>query len=356
MHILVAPQAFKGTFGPSEVTRLIAEGARRACPDATITCLPLADGGDGLLEAVLPDHGRRESLAVRDPLGRSISAEFGWLDARTAVVESAAACGLALLDPPDRDPLRSSTDGVADLLIGARDRGATEVIVGLGGSATVDGGSGLARALGWRFLDADGHELGPGGGTLAGLDRVETGPPIGIAVTALYDVASPLLGPHGAAQVFGPQKGATVVDVERLERGLRRLVECLPLRGRDGSRRRGAGAAGGLGFGLAHFAEAHLVSGAMWVMDYLDFDRRLAAADLVITAEGSFDASSALGKGTGEVLRRASAQRVRAAVVAAHVAGPTDVPTFSADGEIDQHGLVRLGAQCVGSLLGLSRP
>ncbi|MGH2671037.1 MAG: glycerate kinase, partial [bacterium] len=215
--ILVAPAAFKGTFGPRQVAEALAAGVRHALPDATVLACPVADGGNGLLDAVLPSGALRERLQVTGPLGESVAAELGWIDGESAIVESATACGLALVEPEERDPSRTTTRGVGELIWEATDRGARTVVVGLGGSATVDGGTGAARGLGWTFEDAGGQPLAEGGGSLADLAAMAPGWGLSARVVALADVTTPLLGPNGAAPVFGPQKGARRRQVEVLD-------------------------------------------------------------------------------------------------------------------------------------------
>src|SRR5687768_6180569 len=167
--ILIAPAAFKGTLGPRQVSEAIAAGVRRAIPTATVLECPVADGGNGLLDVVLPAGALRERLEVTGPIGDRVSAELGWIDGETAIIESATACGLALVEPEDRDPMRTTTRGVGELIWTAADRGAKTIVVGLGGTATVDGGTGAARGLGWTFENAAGEPVPEGGGSLAEL-------------------------------------------------------------------------------------------------------------------------------------------------------------------------------------------
>src|SRR3989441_5858722 len=211
--ILAAPAAFKGTLGPRQVAEALAAGVREALPEASVLQCPLSDGGDGLLDAVLPRGSLRERLKVTGPLGEPVSGELGWLDAETAIFESATACGIALLKPEDLDPLHASTRGVGELIWEAAERGAKTVVVGLGGSATVDGGTGAARGFGWAFLDEAGAALPGGGGALIGLAAMSAGGGVSASVVALAHVRTPLLGPEGAAPLFAPQKGATPAGV-----------------------------------------------------------------------------------------------------------------------------------------------
>src|SRR5438477_5633844 len=265
MHdvILVAPAAFKGSLGPRQVAEAISIGARRALPGATVLQCPISDGGDGLLDAVLPPGSLREHLKVTGPLGDPVSGELGWVDPETAMFESATACGIALLQPDQLDPLRATTRGVGEMIWEAVDRGARTVVVGLGGSATVDGGSGAAWGLGWTLRDASGAPLAEGGGALQSLASLEGGWGLAAQVVALADVTTPLTGAQGAAPVFGPQKGATPEGVRRLAAGLDVLATHFGRLGQpDLATLPGGGAAGGLGAGLACFAKAQLLRGA----------------------------------------------------------------------------------------------
>jgi len=324
-QIVVAPTAFKGSFSPREVADAMAVGARNACPDGAVLTCPVSDGGDGLLDAVLPPESLRESVQVTGPLGTSVTASLGWIDAQTAIIESASACGLALVPSESRDPLGATTRGVGELIAEAAGRGAANVIVGLGGSATTDGGTGAARGLGWTFQDAAGAELPEGGGALPDLAEFGGGWSLNLRVIGLADVSTPLTGPRGAARVFAPQKGASPEQVERLAAGLDQLARLFALHGRpELSDLPMGGAAGGLGAGLVHFAHAELTSGSSWVLERVGFDAALARADLVLTGEGAFDPTSLAGKAVGEVVRRAQAARCRVAVVAGiaeHMAG-----------------------------------
>ena len=218
--ILVAPAAFKGTLGPRQVAEAISAGARRALPGAAVLQCPISDGGDGLLDAVLAPGSLREHLRVTGPLGEPVSGELGWIDPETAIFESATACGIALLQPDQRDPLRATTRGVGEMVLEAVERGARTVVVGLGGSATVDGGTGAARGLGWSLRDASGAALPEGGGALVQLAMLDGGWGLEARVVALADVTTGLVGPQGAAPVFAPQKGAGAEGVKLLTRGL----------------------------------------------------------------------------------------------------------------------------------------
>jgi glycerate kinase len=315
------------------VAEAIAAGVRRAFPGATVLECPIADGGNGLLDVVLPAGSLRERLQVTGPIGETVSAEIGWIDAETAIIESASACGLALVEPEDRDPMRTTTRGVGELIWTAADRGASTIVVGLGGTATVDGGTGAARGLGWTFENAAGEPLAEGGGSLTDLASFGPGWGLGARVVALADVETPVLGPAGAAPIFGPQKGARPEEIPLLAAGLAKLAELWARAGRAelGDVPMG-GAAGGLGAGLVFFAKAELVGGAQWVLERAGFDAALAKADLVITAEGIFDKTSFVGKAPGEVVRRAQAAKKKVAVVAGKVEDMIGVHAVAGDG------------------------
>src|SRR3989475_5187844 len=353
--ILAAPAAFKGTLGPRQVAEALAAGVRQALPEASVLQCPLSDGGDGLLDAVLPWGSLRERLKVTGPLGEPVSGELGWLDAETAIFESATACGIALLKPEDLDPLHASTRGVGEMIWEAVERGARTVVVGLGGSATVDGGTGAARGIGWSLRDAEGAALPEGGGSLVQLAVMDGGWGLEARVVALADVTTALVGPEGAAPVFGPQKGAGPEGVKLLSRGLERLGEVMTRHGRgDLTALPGGGAAGGLGAGLAFFAKAQLLPGAEWVLSRVGFDAALAKAQLVITGEGSFDRTSLVGKASGEVVRRAQAAKKRVAVVAGKVEGLIGLHALDGEGRtLDAAGLAALGERATRQAFGL---
>jgi glycerate 2-kinase len=356
--ILVAPAAFKGTLGPRVVAEALAQGARLALPHAVVLTCPVADGGDGLLDAVLSPTSLRESVTVTGPLGAPVQAELGWIDAETAIFESASACGLSLLSPDRRNPLEATSRGVGELLIEAADRAARTIIVGLGGSASVDGGVGAARGLGWTFRDLSGALLPEGGGALTELADWSAGWEFGARVLALTDVRTPLVGPQGAAPVFAPQKGASPAAVERLAAGLDRLAGAMAASGRgDLATLEGGGAAGGLGAGLVFFAHAELVPGSAWVLDRIGFDAALAKADLVITGEGGFDETSLLGKATGEVIKRAHGARKKVALVAGRATPHAGVSIVAGDGAtLDAAGLTALAARATRAAFGLPAP
>ena len=333
----------------------IAVGTRRALPEASVLQCPISDGGDGLLDAVLPSGALRERLKVTGPLGEPVLGELGWLDPETAIFASATACGLALLRADQLDPLRATTRGVGELVWEAAERGAKTVVVGLGGSATVDGGTGAARGLGWSLLDGAGAQIPEGGGALTQLAELSGGWALGARVVALADVTTPLVGERGAAPVFGPQKGAGPEGVKLLSRGLERLAELMARHGHpELATSRGGGAAGGLGAGLAFFAKAEVTPGADWVLARVGFDAALARAHLVITGEGAFDRTSLVGKASGEVVRRAQAAKTRVAVVAGKVEGLVGLHALDGDGRVlDAAGIASLAERAVREAFGL---
>lgn len=312
MKIVVAPNAFKDSMTAEEACKAIAEGILRVAPDAVIALVHIADGGDGLHDVIKAVFGGEEhSVEVTGPLAKRVNTGFLYLpDSKTAVLEMARASGLALLGNDDRNALTTTTLGTGELALAAIEAGATKILVGIGGSATNDGGVGFAQALGVKFLDDAGKPVRPIGEDLAKIRTIDMSglkfKPASIAWEAVCDVDNPLTGPRGASAVFGPQKGATAEDVVFLDAGLANLAlrvkECL---GKDLADMPGAGAAGGLGFGLAAFVGAELRPGVDVVLDMVDIDKELKDADLAITAEGRIDFQTAFGKGPAGVGARA---------------------------------------------------
>jgi glycerate kinase len=322
LKFVVAPNPFKGSLGAPAAAAAMARGIRQVFPAADVVEVPVADGGEGTVEALVAAHrGSVRKVTVEGPLGEPVEADFGLIDGgAAAVVELAAASGLTLV-PPDRlDPRRASTYGFGQLLQAARSTGVRTIIAGIGGSATNDGGAGMAQALGYRLLDAGGSDLDRGGAALAQLERIERGVFEAewsqVAVKVACDVTNPLTGPEGASRVYGPQKGADEAAQEELDQALVRLsavirrdlgveVESLP----------GAGAAGGAGAGLVAFLGADLVPGAPLVVEAARLDAALSGATAVFTGEGRVDGQTAFGKGPFEVARRARAAGVPAVVL-----------------------------------------
>jgi glycerate kinase len=321
-RVLIAPQSFKGSADAVAVAAAIARGVRTVWPDAQAVELPLADGGEGTVRALVrATGGELRTARVHDPLLRVIDAEWGVLgDRTTAVVEMAAANGLPLLREDERDPRITSTRGTGELILTAAMSGAHRIVIGIGGSATNDGGAGMARAFGYTFFDREGNALPEGGAALAFLARIDgqTDPRlVRPAIDVACDVRNSLLGPEGASAVFGPQKGATPEMVRELDAALARYADVLERFVRRSVRGvPGAGAAGGLGAGLVAFLDARLVSGAKLVLEAVGFERRLDGVALVITGEGRIDGQSIYGKLTHAVTVAARARGIPVVAVA----------------------------------------
>jgi glycerate 2-kinase len=303
MRVVIAPDKFKGSLTTLEAADAMARGVARIDPLAVIDRVPMADGGEGTVAALVSaTGGTYREARVTGPLGEPVTASLGLLgDGCTAVIEMAAASGLSLVPPEQRDPLRATSRGTGELLLEAIDAGARRVILGIGGSATNDAGAGLGQALGFRLLDSQNRELGPGGGELGKLARIDAAgrraelESVEIAVAC--DVTNPLCGPRGASAVYGPQKGATATMVQELDRNLAHFaaiverdlgVSILDLPG--------SGAAGGLGGGLVAFAGGRLEAGVKLIIEAVNLKNRLRGADLCLTGEGALDAQSAYGK------------------------------------------------------------
>lgn len=308
--ILLVPDSFKGTLSSRQVCQVMAGQLRRFFPQAQVKSIPVADGGEGSVEAFLAAAGgERRTRTVTGPFGEPVEAFYGILgDGRTAVIEMAACAGLPLAEGR-LNPERATTYGVGELLLAAKEAGCTKAILGLGGSCTNDGGAGAAAALGAKFTRADGAAFVPTGGTLGEIAALDVSPVAqvlqGMELTAMCDIDNPLYGEAGAAAVFAPQKGADAAMVARLDAGLRHLgqvsARCL---GRDFSHLPGAGAAGGLGFGMAAFCGAQLRMGIDAVLDAVGFDSLLPGTDVVFTGEGKIDSQSARGKVVSGVAAR----------------------------------------------------
>jgi glycerate kinase len=314
MKIVVAPQEFKGSLSAVQAARAMAEGLRRALPEAALELVPMADGGPGTVEAVVTAaaDGRQMTAAAHDSLGRPVEAVWGIIDDDTAVIEMAAASGLTLLTEHERDPRIASTYGTGDLVRAALDAGCRRIIVGIGGSATNDGGAGMAQALGARLLDDAGQNLSPGGAALARLGRIDVSgldPRLGqCQVLAATDVFNRLCGPEGASLLYGPQKGATPEVAQELDAALRHYAQVIERDlGVGVLDLAGAGAAGGLGAGLVAFLRAELVLGAQLVAEAVALRQKLEGADLALTGEGRLDAQTGFGKAPLEVARLAKA-------------------------------------------------
>ena len=312
--VVIAPSAFKGSLAADDVAGSLAEGVLRVWPEARIELLPVSDGGEEWVGSMVSAaDGSVVEIEVRGPLGEPVEARYGLIEAEgtaTAVIEMAAASGLTLVPRGRRDPRRATTYGTGELMLDALERGAQRLLVGIGGSATNDGGAGMASALGVRLLSDGGDGLTPGGAALADLATVDLSgldPRVReVEVVVASDVSNPLLGDEGASAVYGPQKGAGPEVVKELDAALAHFAdvveEAVGRRLRDEP---GAGAAGGLGFGLMAFCDAELRSGVELALDSVDADRVFEGATLVITAEGMLDSQTLAGKVPVGVARRA---------------------------------------------------
>ncbi|MGE4335626.1 MAG: glycerate kinase [Pigmentiphaga sp.] len=309
-HILIAPDSFKGSLPASRVAEAIARGVQSGWPAASVRCVPMADGGEGTVAAMLAATGGERRLArVSGPLGRPVEAAWGWLPGGWAVVELAEAAGLPLVADRQREARRMCTHGVGELIRAALDAGASRILLALGGSATNDGGAGMLRALGARLLDADGEPLPSGGAALAALHRLDLSgldPRLKVATLEIAcDVDNPLCGERGASAVFGPQKGATPDEVAELDGALSHWANVVAATtGRDRRDEPGAGAAGGTAFGALVLGGA-LVPGVERVAQWVGLPQAMAAADCVFTGEGRLDAQTLGGKVPAGVLRLA---------------------------------------------------
>ncbi|MEK2493183.1 glycerate kinase [Kitasatospora purpeofusca] len=336
MRIVLAPDSFKGTATAAEAARALADGWHSVRPQDELVLLPMADGGEGTLDAVATAHPGatvHEVPGCTGPDGRRVPGRYLRLPDGTALVELATASGLPLLEGR-LAPLAATSRGTGEAIAAALDAGATALTVALGGSASTDGGAGLLSALGLRVLGHSGAPLPDGGGSLATAGHIDTrrlrpAPPGGVRL--LTDVTNPLYGPDGAAAVYGPQKGAGPSEIALLEHGLRRYAELL---GGD-PHHPGAGAAGGTAYGLAAAWDARITPGAAAVADLLGLDAALAGADLVVTGEGRFDATSLLGKAVGEVTDRAHRAAVPVRVVAGDSTDGRALTLLSLSGDSD---------------------
>jgi glycerate 2-kinase len=359
-HVLVAPDKFKGTLTAAQAAGHIAAGLRGARPGTAVREIPVADGGDGTVAAAIAAGYQPAILTVRGPAGQPVQAEYAWRNGSAslagetpygiAIIEAAQACGMTRLPGGLLQPLTATSYGVGELIAAAAARGARRIVLGLGGVACTDGGAGMVAALGARLLDPAGRELPPGGAALTGLDRLDTSGVRRPAAEVLIasDVDNPLLGPRGAAAVYGPQKGASASDVARLDAGLTRWADfsergmaspppgpaaqragLSPARLRDLP---GAGAAGGLGFAALAFLGARVQPGIELILDMIGFTAALAGASLVITGEGALDRQTLHGKAPAGVARATAAHSPGVPVIA--VAGRRSL----ADDELRQAG------------------
>ena len=310
--VVVASDSFKGCLSSAEVADAVAEGVHEVFPECEVVKLSVADGGEGTMEALMATlAGESRKVTVNDPLGRPIDASYVLINGNTAVIEMASASGLTLLEPQERNPLLTSTYGTGELIADALDKGCRKFLVCIGGSATNDAGLGMLQALGYRFIGTDAQVLNPCGAALEDVISILTDDAHPALKESEFivacDVDSPFYGPEGAAYVYGPQKGATLEMINKLDKGMRQfavLVESVT--GIDPTNIPGAGAAGGLGGALMSFMNARLCSGADVVLDAVGFDRAIENADLIITGEGRIDSQTATGKLPYAVAKRSS--------------------------------------------------
>jgi len=330
MRVLIAPDKFKGTLNAREVAQNIATGLLDVLPDAQIEVVPMADGGEGSAESICEARGCSWlECKAHDPLGREIDARYGWVDEeKLAVMEMSEAAGVRRLSQNERDPIRATTFGVGEMILDASKRGAKEIIIGLGGSATNDGGFGMARALGFEFEYEREREHEQACVTSL-VELKEIADPTGLVlpeIIAAVDVKNPLLGENGATRVFGPQKGASKSDLDNLERALTRLADVVSIEfGFDYRNQAGAGAAGVLGFGLLSFCGATIRPGFEVVAEAVGLETKMKNADLVITGEGSLDRQTLEGKTPAGVARLARKLEKPVFAIAGRAAGDREL-------------------------------
>ena len=334
MKVVIAPDSFKGSCSTFEVAQAIENGIRRVFKDAEIIKIPIADGGEGTVDAfVLGGKGRYEEAEVGNPLRKNVKAKYGILDDHIAVIEMAAASGLTLLKEEERNPLITTTYGTGQLIIAALDKGCRKIYVGIGGSATNDGGAGMAQALGVSFKDKEGKEIGDGGGSLSDLADLDLSNLDArlkeTEIVVISDVTNPLCGEDGASQVYGPQKGGTPEMIKTLDANLMYYASVISEKlGKNVREIPGSGAAGGLGAGLAVFCNAQIRSGIETVLDLTEIEAQLKNADLVITGEGRIDGQTVYGKVPAGVAKRALKYHVPVVAIVGSV-GPGASAVYS---------------------------
>jgi glycerate kinase len=348
VHVLISPDKFKGSLSASQVCVALEKGIKKRRPKTVFTSLPLADGGEGTLEVIQQLHGGTWiSADTFDPLMRPIQSEYVWLaDQKTAYIEMARASGLALLSVKERNPLKTSTFGTGMLIADALKRGATHIILTIGGSATNDAGIGMAAALGWTFLDGEGATLDPVGENMIRIASISAAKPAYCSFTVLTDVSNPLAGSEGAAYVFAAQKGASPSVIKQLDKGLNNIASFF---GSIASEP-GAGAAGGLGAGARYFLNASIVAGSSWLMDKVHFNRALLKADFIITGEGKIDSSTWGGKVVSEVVKRCDKVFKQTILVSGAFEGSANFPLF-----LDENDVFTIESRASDSVDSLSR-
>jgi glycerate kinase len=337
MRVLIAPQEFKGTLTARQAADAVAKGLRDSLAGIEIDTLPLADGGPGTLDALVQSTGGRYmESAVHDPLGRPLRARWAILGGGlTGAIEMATASGLVLLQPEERDPRVTSSFGTGELVLAALEQNVREIIVGAGGSATNDGGAGMAQALGARFVDEGGRDLAPGGSELIRLERIDVSAfdsRVGrTSMVVATDVTNPLCGENGASIVYGPQKGASRRVAQELDRALERYAQIIKRDlARDVADIPGSGAAGGLVAGLIAFCDATVRSGFEVIAEAVRLDDRIAKASTVITGEGRIDRQTPFGKTPSGVASACRRLGVSVIAVAGQVADPEAAALFDA--------------------------
>ncbi len=327
MRILIAPDSFKGSATSRRAAEAIGKGVHVVFPDAELIEIPVADGGEGTVEALTESmNGEIISKKVKGPLGEAVDAEYGLLPGDVAVIEMASASGLPLVPDNKRNPLITSTYGTGQLILDALKKGCKEIILGIGGSATNDGGTGMARALGYKFQDSSGNDLAEGGGSLVNLAEIDDSKVDESIFKAKFfiacDVINPLTGTEGASHIYGAQKGASPDDIELLDRALGQLASVVSSKyNRANGNIPGAGAAGGLGYGLMEFCGGELKSGIEIILDLIKFDDYLEGVDLVISGEGRIDGQSVYGKVPVGIAGRAKKKNIPVLVVVGDI-GP----------------------------------
>lgn len=327
MNILICPDSFKGSATSLEAADYISRGVKKVFPEAVITKLSVADGGEGTVESILHNcPGTMVTCRVTGPNNHPVDASYALLDSGIAIIEMAEASGITLIDKNSPDPMGANTYGTGELILSALNNGCNKIIIGIGGSATTDGGTGMAKALGYRFFDNEDNEITLGGAGLNNLHYIDMSGVdkriFDIEVTVACDVNNPLYGERGAASVYAPQKGADQLMVEILDQGLRKLHSVVKNElGFSSALIPGAGAAGGLGFGLLTFCKAELQSGITTVIDTINFDYYLKKCDLIITGEGRIDGQSVNGKVPVGIGERAKKRGIPVIVITGGIGG-----------------------------------